>query len=62
MGKKTHPLVDHFTEQHQGRPQFVLLRLVKQAETAMERQIWESVYIDSLAAECPQGFLNLKSE
>ena len=62
MGKKTHLLVDHFEEQHKGIPHFFLMRVAKQAETAMERKIWESVHIDSLVAETPAGCLNLKSK
>ena len=38
------------------------MSIVKQAETAMDKQIWESVHIDSLAAEAPTSCLNLKSE
>ena len=62
MGKKTHPLVDNFEEKHQGNPQFILMRILMQAETAMQRQIWESVNIDSRAEETKVGGLNLKSE
>ena len=38
------------------------MRVVRQTETALERQVWESVKIDSLAARDPKGCLNLKSE
>ena len=62
MRKPTHPLVIHSEEEHEGREIEILMRVVKQIETATERQVWESVKIDSLAAKDPKSCLNLKSE
>ena len=59
-GKKTHPLNIHFSEVHQGQQQEVLLRVIKKAQTALSRQVWESVLIDSQPD--PSLCLNLKSE
>ena len=52
----------HSEEEHEGREVELLMRVIRQAETALERQIWESVAIDTLAAKNPKGCLNLKSE
>ena len=38
------------------------MRVVKQTETATERQVWESVKIDSMTEKDPKNCLNLKSE
>ena len=38
------------------------MRVIKQTETATERQVWESVMIDSLAGKDPKGCLNLQNE
>ena len=38
------------------------MRVVATANTALERQTWESVRIDTLAAESPESCLNLKTE
>ena len=46
-GKKTHPMVEHFGEVHQGVQQEVLFRTVATFQTALQRQVWESVEIDS---------------
>ena len=62
MGKRTHPMVDHFEERHQGDPQFVVMRILMQAKTAMQRQVWESVTIDFTAEEVKAGCLNSKCE
>lgn len=40
-GKKTHPLVDHFLELHQGTTQEVLFRTLATFQTALQRQVWE---------------------
>ena len=56
--KKTHPMVDHFQEIHNGQKQNVLMKIVRQANIASN----ESVSIDSLAAEAPKSCLNLKSK
>ena len=39
-----------------------MMRVVRQTETTLERQVWKSVCIDSLAAKNPTGCLNLKIE
>ena len=49
-GKKTHPMVDHFREEHSGYLQEVLFRTISQFQTALERQGWGSVEIDSTTA------------
>ena len=58
--KKTHPLVLHFQESHDGQEQELLMRTVKQARTALERQVWESVTIDRLTHRMEEARLNLK--
>ena len=60
-GKKTHPLVIHFKEVHNGMEQEVLFRTIMHARTALERQVWESVHIDRLSHN-PQQCHNLKTE
>ena len=47
---------------YEGREIEILMRVIKQTETATERQVWESVVIDSLAGKDPKGCLNLKNE
>ena len=47
--RKTHPMTQHFQEKHQGQQQEVLMRTVRQARTALEWQVWESVMIDRLS-------------
>ena len=59
-GKKTHPMTIHFLEAHNGQQQEVLMGVVKKAATALERQVWESVTIDSQPD--PSLCLKLKSE
>ena len=59
--KKSHPLVLHFDEMHGGEKQEVLMRTVREANTALERQVWESVMIDRLSGSLKECF-NLKSE
>ena len=46
-GKKTHPMVEHFGEFHQGVQQEVLFRTVASFQTALQRQVWESVEIEA---------------
>ena len=56
-----HPMVTHFWEEHGGREQEVLMRVLSRHLKALERQVIESVLIEKLAGndkEC----LNLKSE
>lgn len=58
-GKRTHPLVIHFEEAHQGQKQETLMRVIKHARSALDRQTWESVAINRMEeATC----LNLKTE
>ena len=59
--KKAHPMCIHFQEKHEGRRQRVLMRVLATPETALARQIWESVRIDSLSKD-KEACLNLKSE
>ena len=59
LAKKTHPMVIHFDEVHQGRQQEILMRIVKTARTALECQTLE---IDLLTASHPSCCLNLKNE
>ena len=57
----THPLVVHFEEEHSGERQEILMRVLVTPNTALERQIWESVMIDKQDTK-PDSYLNLKSE
>ena len=41
----THPLVLHFWEEHRGRRQEVIMRVISTHMTPMERQIREAVNI-----------------
>ena len=50
-GKKTHPLVIHFLEEHNGSRQEILPRVVGLFRTPLERQVWELVEIDSTMAK-----------
>ena len=45
-GKKTHPMVEHFGDCHQGQTQEVLFRTFSNFQTALARQVWESIEID----------------
>ena len=61
--KKTHPMVQHHQEHHQGETQKVLFRVVGKFRTALQRQVWESVEIDSTTASIGHlHFLNNKTE
>ena len=51
----------HFEERHGGEEQELLMRMVREANTALERQVWESVMIDRLS-DSLEMCLNLKSE
>ena len=59
--KKSHPLVCHFEESHEGEQQTLLMRTLVETRTALERQSWESVMIDRLSRD-PKQCLNLKNE
>ena len=61
--KKTHPMVQHHQEWHQGETQEVLFRVTARFQTALSRQVWESVEIDSTTVSLgSEGCLNLKTE
>ena len=63
QGKDTHPLVVHFKEQHQGQNQEILFRVLGHFQTALARQVWESVEIDNTTAILGHnGCLNSKTE
>ena len=62
LGKRTHLLVLHYEEVHQGSEQQILIRVVVNRRTALERQTWESVKIDRMTETNQTGCLNLKSE
>ena len=62
LGKRTYPLVLHFEEVHQGSEQYILMRVVVNPRTALERQTWESVKIGRMTETNQTGCLNLKSE
>ena len=62
MRRQTHPLVIHSEEQHEGRGVEIIMRVVTQTETALQRQVWESVQIDAMSSKDPKGCLNLKNE
>ena len=60
-GIVAHPMVGHFWEEHNGRKQDTLMRIVSTQLTALERQVQESCNIHraiSKQEEC----LNRKSE
>ena len=59
--KTSLPLVQHFEERHGGEEQELLIRTVREANTALERQVWESVIIDRLSGSL-EMCQNLKSE
>ena len=62
-GKKTHPMVDHFLDHHGGEQQEILFRTVGHFHKALERQVWESVEIDSTVASIGlHRCLNSKTE
>ena len=61
-GKKTHPLNIHFTEVHGGCEQEIIMRTLTTPQTALARQVWESISIDMMSAQKPESCLNLKSE
>ena len=56
-----HPLVIHFCEEHRGRKQDILLRVLSSHLTALDRQTTESVNIIQ-AGMNPGMALNNKSE
>ena len=60
-GQVTHPMVIHFMEEHEGRPQEVLFRLTSKHQTPLDRQVQESVNIEE-GAKSPRECLNLKNE
>ena len=60
-GIATHPLVIHFCEEHQGRKQEVLFRVLSSHLTALERQTVESINIMTAGRDLGDT-LNSKSE
>ena len=58
--KKSHPMVIHFTDKHEGCRQEMIMRTVKETRTVLERQAWESMAIKRLARS-PDHCLNLKN-
>ena len=58
----TSAVVQHFEEQHGGEQQQVLYRIVGQFLIALERQVWESVEIDSTNLSIGPKCLNNKTE
>ena len=62
QAKKTHPLVNHFQETHNGQKQRVLMPVLKAARTLLEIHVWESVNIDRLSSALEEGNLNQKTE
>ena len=60
--KRSHPMVGHFQEIHKGQRQTVLMRTVRNTNTALERQVWESVIIDRLSRKEGVDCLNQRSE
>ena len=60
-GVLAHPLVDHFWEEHNGRRQEVLMRILSTHLTPLDRQVQESANILKAMIH-PQECLNRKSE
>ena len=44
----THPVVTHFQEEHEGREQEVMMRIIGKHQTPLEKQVMESVLIEEL--------------
>ena len=55
--KKSHPMIIHFSEKHEGCRQEIVMRTIKETRTALERQAWESVAIERLARD-PENLKN----
>ena len=60
-GDLTHPLVLYFWEEHNGRKQEVMMRILSRHMTLMERQLQEAININEVF-KYGQEYLNLKSE
>ena len=60
-GVISHPLVQHFWEEHRGRKQLILMRVTSSHLKPLERQVTESVNILE-GNRNPAESLNLKSE
>ena len=60
-GIATHPVVIHFMEEHQGRKQQTLFRIVSGHLTSLDHQTTESVNIIEVGKK-PEEALNLKTE
>ena len=57
----THPLMTHFREEHSGKAQEILMRVISKHITPLERQVCESLNIIRASGK-PEECLNLKSE
>ena len=57
----THPLTIHFHEEHSGKVQETVFRIISKHYSALERQVMESVVIEEVAAR-KEECMNLKSE
>ena len=57
----SHPLVIHFWEEHEGQQQQIIMRVVSKHVTALDRQVMESVRINT-DMQTEDECLNLKSE
>ena len=60
-GLASHPLTIHFREEHGGRQQEVLLRILSRHISPLDRQVVESLNIIK-ASKISEECLNLKSE
>ena len=60
-GVLDHPFVQHFWEEHGGKQQEVMMRVLSLHIKSQERQVQESVRIEKLS-EIEKECLNLKSE
>ena len=59
-GKKAHPIVQHFLEQHNGVRQEVIMRVVSKHLAALDIQVRESVNIDK-SSRNEEECLNIKN-
>ena len=60
-GLATHPLNIHFQEEHEGRKQEIMFRVVSKHYSALERHVAESVLIEEISGS-QETCLNLKNE
>ena len=50
-GVETHPLTIHFEEEHKGEKQDILFRIINKYQTALSRQVAESVLIEEVTTK-----------